>query len=166
MKIPCLALALLVALGCDSGAEDDYTPPTGGGGSGGTSSLQGTWVDVVSDSEAIRAIFGASTWEMDGLFLLNSGRYAMEVMKGTYSASGSSLTLRLTGYSCQGVQSAGGNTMSATWRRSGTALELTLAGSLYLVMQQGGLPTGMGSATIGCIKDDGTFVAHPVTAVP
>jgi hypothetical protein len=79
--------------------------------------------------------------------------------------SSTTAKLYLKSSSCSGVKAYSGNNLVLNFERNGNSLSTT-TGTSYMVFQlKSTPPTGMGSATIGCIQDDGTFVAHATAPV-
>jgi len=162
-----IGLALLAVLALSCGSNDDA--PVGGRDASipATDPLLGTWVAEIDEYEAVRMKFDGENWELADLMLLTSGDFGIRIDQGTYSlSSGTSATLRMRASSCQGVEPMKGNTLSMTFSRDGQSLSVTM-GTLYLVLQaKSSPPTGMGTATIGCFAEDGTFTPHPTAPVP
>jgi hypothetical protein len=129
--------------------------------------LIGTWVNAADPNQAFRFKFDGTNFELDSLVSLSNGDVGMFIQQGTYSfASNTAARLRLRASSCQGVRAIANTTSDMPFERAGNSLSVTI-GTVYLVMQLSTTPpTGMGTATIGCFKDDGTFVAHVTSPVP
>lgn len=155
-----LASLVLVALvGC--GAEDSGAPNNPSAGS-----LQGSWLDSV-EGNSLLLTFSGSTWKMQELFALNSGKIGLEIDSGSFTSSGNTFTLTWNASSCEGVlPPMSGKARAGTFSQQGTALTLTFGTSVLVFQKSSGIPTGMGTATIGCLKDDGTFITHAVTTIP
>lgn len=163
MKIIIATLGLVLFGGCGS---NDAPESTGKKDASPVVSIEGTWIDELNADLVIRAKFDATNFELDGLYLLTDGTYGMQIDQGTYSLSGSNINSRLKSSSCQGVKSITNPAQTWTFERQGDSLNLN-TGKAYLAFQlRTSPPTGMGGATIGCVKDDGSFIDHATSPVP
>jgi len=164
MKTLLSSLVLLALVGCGSNDSSSPNNPSGG-------SLAGTtWVNEISTNAALAIAFTSSTtWKADMVALLTDGSYGLQIDSGTYSISGSTLTLTKTASSCEGVSTATvTKTAADTYTRNGSSLTLLSGDGTHVAMFQldNTPPTGMGIATIGCFDNNNNFITHAVTAVP
>lgn len=168
-----ILLIVSFALACDTTGADPFSTngPTGTGGTVATttppagSDLVGKWYAEPSKAEAFGAQFDGQHFRIAYGSVLSDGSIGFRLDEGTYTVSGASIVMRLTGSSCQGVDNPKSNAKAITYSRSGTALSLNL-GTSIVVMQPAPSATGTGVARIGCFHDDGTFVPNPITPVP
>jgi hypothetical protein len=154
MKTLLVALGIVALVGC--GSNDS------GSSTGSTPSLIGTWLDAPNSSEAVELTFTASTWQMKELASLTNGTNGVQIDAGTYTLSGSALTMLHTSSSCKGISvtlaTSGTNTVS----RQGNSLTLTSSATLTVWQLETAPPAGMGGATIGCFDSSGNFTPNPV----
>jgi hypothetical protein len=144
MKISPTAVVLLMLSGCGNASDDP---------------LQGTWF---MDSDAkLQVRFDGNTWAMDTMHTLN-GIMAVEVDSGTYSVSGSTITLTATASSCQGLQSVT-KTATATFSCGGGYLTLNLNGSALHFRFGKWI---LSDTEIGCFDSQNSFTANPIGPVP
>ena len=157
MKTLLVALEIVALVGCgsnDSGSSTTSTP-----------SLIGTWLDAPSSSEAVELTFTASTWQTKQLALLTNGTNGVEIDAGTYTLSGSTLTMTRTSTSCKGITATLASSKANTVERQGNSLTLTTPSTLTVWQLETAPPAGMGAATIGCFDSSGNFTANPVGAL-
>lgn len=159
-------------LACDTTGADPFSKngPTGTGGTAATTAppagadLIGTWY-YADSSAAIGATFDGTNYVLNLVTSLVNGSIVVQSATGTYTVSGNSVVLHKLKSSCQGIKPQS-NAQAITYGRSGTALTLNLDGVHVMILQPAGSPTGTAAFTIGCIKDDNTFVANPLTPLP
>ena len=159
MKKLLVSLVLLALVGC--GSNDSSTPPAS------SSSLVGTWLDIIDSNTAAVIAFTSTTWKAEIVVLLADGTYGVQMDSGTYSVSGSTVTLTKTASSCEGVATATVTKANAdTFSRVGDHLTLTTSTTILAFQLDTTPPTGMGAAAIGCIDNNNKFITHAVTTVP
>jgi hypothetical protein len=146
MNTLAVAVALLMLAGCGNAANDP---------------LQGTWCTESSGPRMMQVSFHGDAWEMLTMRTLN-GLMAVEVDSGTYSESGSTITLTTTSSSCQGLQSVT-KTTAATFSSGGGYLTLNLGGTAQQFRFGQFI---LDTTEIGCLDSQNNFTPNPITPVP
>lgn len=157
MKTLLVALGIAALVGC--GSNDSGSPTSS------TPSLLGAWLNAPSSSEAVELTFGASTWQTKDLVSLTDGTNGVQIDSGTYTLSGSALTMLHTSSSCKGISVTLASSVTDTVARQGNSLTLTSSTTMSVWQIETAPPTGMGAATIGCLDSSGNFTANPIGAL-
>jgi len=157
MRKIALAFAVSLLLACGSEDSPATLPPTS------NQAIDGTWLYLTSSvNGAIELTFTGGNFHLRALEALTDGTFGVQLDGGTYTLSGSILSLTRTSSSCSGLTVTSKTTGTETVIRQGNSLTITSSTNQTVLQLETSPPTCMDTATIGCFVSDTSFQAHPV----